>query len=308
MKKNNSTLIAELGGTNARLGITLNGTSLAESKQYFLSDFISVETLFDKYFEEINQVVSKAIIGVAAPVIEDEIRFTNNDIKFNQNTLKNKMFPKGLMVLNDLELQAYAIEGLSNDEIIKIGQVKEEKKGSKVLISPGTGLGLAGVVDTKVIFTEGGHLNIPPDSLELEGLLKKFSEDKGRPPTFEDLLSGKGINFIFQSLDGSSGTQYSNEEILANKDNPVCIKARKLVLYLLAIYCKYIALIWGATSGVFLSGSIANTLLKSEDLDTFRTHFESSETMEDLLKIMPVSLIKDTNLGAKGGLILASKG
>ena len=218
------------------------------------------------------------------------------------------MFPKGLMVLNDLELQAYAIEGLSNDEIIKIGQVKEEKKGSKVLISPGTGLGLAGVVDTKVIFTEGGHLNIPPDSLELEGLLKKFSEDKGRPPTFEDLLSGKGINFIFQSLDGSSGTQYSNEEILANKDNPMCIKARKLVLYLLAIYCKYIALIWGATSGVFLSGSIANTLLKPEDLDTFRTHFESSATMQDLLKIMPVSLIKDTNLGAKGGLILASKG
>ncbi len=274
MKKNNSTLIAELGGTNARLGVTVNGTILTESKQYLLSDFTSVEALFDKYFEEINQVVSKAI----------------------------------MMVLNDLELQAYAIEGLSNDEIIKIGQVKEEKKGSKVLISPGTGLGLAGVVDTKVIFTEGGHLNIPPDSLELEGLLKKFSEDKGRPPTFEDLLSGKGINFIFQSLDGSSGTQYSNEEILANKDNPVCIKARKLVLYLLAIYCKYIALIWGATSGVFLSGSIANTLLKPEDLDTFRTHFESSATMQDLLKIMPVSLIKDTNLGAKGGLILASKG
>ena len=308
MKKNNSTLIAELGGTNARLGVTENGSSLAESKQYLLSDFTSVEDLFDEYFKEINQVVSKGIIGVAAPVIDDEIRFTNNDIKFNQNALKNKMFPKGLMVLNDLELQAYAIDGLTNEEITRIGQVKEEKMGSKVLISPGTGLGLAGVVDTKVIFTEGGHLNIPPDSLELEDLLKKFNEDKGRPPTFEDLLSGKGINFIFQSLDGSSDIQYSNEEILANKDNPVCIKTRKFVLYLLAIYCKYIALIWGATSGVFLSGSIANTLLKPEDLDTFRTHFESSATMQDLLKIMPVSLIKDTNLGSKGGLILASKG
>ena len=308
MKKNNSTLIAELGGTNARLGVTENGISLAESKRYLLSDFTSVEDLFDEYFKEINQVVSKGIIGVAAPVIDDEIRFTNNDIKFNQNALKNKIFPKGLMVLNDLELQAYAIEGLGDEEFIRIGQVKEEKKGSKVLISPGTGLGLAGVVDTKVIFTEGGHLNIPPDSLELDDLLKKFREDKGRPPTFEDLLSGKGINFIFQSLDGSSGTQYSNEEILANKDNPMCIKARKLVLYLLAIYCKYIALIWGATSGVFLSGSIANTLLKPEDLDTFRAHFESSATMQDLLKIMPISLIKDTNLGSRGGLILASKG
>jgi len=308
MKKSNSTLIAELGGTNARLGVTEKGRSLAESKQYLLSDFTSVERLFAKYFEEINQVVSKGIIGVAAPVIEDEISFTNNDIKFNQNTLKNKMFPKGLMVLNDLELQAYAIESLSNDEIIRIGQVKEEKKGSKVLISPGTGLGLAGVVNAEVIFTEGGHLNIPSDSLELEDLLKKFRADKGRAPTFEDLLSGKGINFIFQSLDGSSGTQYSNEEILANKDNPLCVKTRKLVLYLLAIYCKYIALIWGATSGVFLSGSIANTLLKPEDLGTFRTHFESSQRMQDLLKIIPIFLIKDTNLGSKGGLILASKG
>ena len=85
MKKNNSTLIAELGGTNARLGVTENGSSLAESKQYLLSDFTSVEDLFDEYFKEINQVVSKGIIGVAAPVIENEIRFTNNDIKFNQN-------------------------------------------------------------------------------------------------------------------------------------------------------------------------------------------------------------------------------
>ncbi len=308
MKKSNSTLIAELGGTNARLGVTANGTILAESKQYLLSDFTSVEDLFNKYFEEINQVVYKGIIGVAAPVIEDEITFTNNDIKFNQNTLKNKIFPKGLIILNDLELQAYAIDGLSDDEILRVGQVKEEKKGSKVLISPGTGLGLAGVIDTKVIFTEGGHLNIPPDSLELEDLLKKFREDKGRPPTFEDLLSGKGINFIFKSLEGSSTSKYSNEEILDNKNNPDCIKTRKLVLYLLAIYCKYIALIWGATSGVFLSGSIANALLKPEDLDTFRIHFESSPTMQDLLKIMPVSLIKDINLGSKGGLILASKG
>ena len=308
MKKNNSTLIAELGGTNARLGVTENGSSLAESKQYLLSDFTSVEDLFDEYFKEINQVVSKGIIGVAAPVIDDEIRFTNNDIKFNQNALKNKMFPNGLMVLNDLELQAYAIDGLTNEEITRIGQVKEEKTGSKVLISPGTGLGLAGIVDTKVIFTEGGHLNIPSDSLELEDLLKKFSQNKGRPPTFEHLLSGKGISLIFQSLDGPSGTQYSNEEILANKDNPVCIKTRKLVLYLLAIYCKYMALIWGATSGVFLSGSIANALLKPKDLDYFRTNFESSRTMQDLLKIMPIYLIKDTNLGSKGGLILASNG
>jgi len=307
MKKTNTTLIADLGGTNARLGITKNGSSLVESKQYLLADFQTVEDLLDKYFEEINQGVSKGIIGVAAPVIEDEISFTNNEIKFSQKALRKRMFPKGLMVLNDLELQAYALSDLSNEEVIKIGNVKEEKKGSKVLISPGTGLGLAGIVSTKVIFTEGGHLNIPSDSREIEGLLNKFSEDKGRPPTFEDLLSGKGISFIFKSLGGSE-VNYSNEEILTNKSNPSCLKTRRCILYLLAIYCKYMALIWGATSGIFLTGSIANTLLKPEDLDTFRSQFESSATMQTLLRIIPTYLIKDTNLGSRGGLILASKG
>ncbi len=308
MKENSNTLIADLGGTNARLAITSNGSSLTESKQYLLADFQTIEDLLDMYLEEINQDISKGIVGVAAPVIEDEIRFTNNEIKFSQKALKNRMFPKGLMVLNDLELQGYALSDLSNDELTEIGNIKEEKKGSKVLISPGTGLGLSGIVRTKVIFTEGGHLNIPPDSLEIEGILKKFSEDKGRPPTFEDLLSGKGINFIFCTLDGSSEIHYSNEEILTNKDDPACLKTKTFMLYLLAIYCKYVALMWGATSGVFLTGSIANTLLKPEDLDTFRSQFESSATMQDLLKIIPVYLIRATNLGLRGGLVLASRG
>jgi len=67
-------------------------------------------------------------------------------------------------------------------------------------------------------------------------------------------------------------------------------------------------LIWGATSGVFLSGSIANTLLKPADLNTFRSQFESSATMQDLLKIVPLYLIKDANLGSRGGLVLVSEG
>ncbi len=79
MTEDNTTLIAELGGTNARLGLTKNGSSLVESRQYLLTDFDSVEALLDRYFEEINQVVFKGIFGVAAPVIEDEVKFTNNE-------------------------------------------------------------------------------------------------------------------------------------------------------------------------------------------------------------------------------------
>ena len=308
MKESNCILIAELGATNARMALTMEGTTLIESKEYLLTDFSSVDQLFEAYFEEIKQKASRGIIGVAAPVLGEKIRFTNNNIMFNQRTLKDKIFSKGLKVINDLELQAYAVEDLGDEEVLRIGEVKEEKEGSKVLISPGSGLGLAGIVDKHIIFTEGGHLNIPSDSQDIKEILKKFNQERGRNPTFEDLMSGKGINYIYKCFNNSINSGYTNEEILVNKVDSACLKTRKLMLYLLATYAKYIALIWGATSGVYFSGSIANSLLQPEELETFRADFENSPTMQELLVTIPVFLIKDLNLGLRGGLVLALRG
>lgn len=308
MKESNCILIAELGATNARIALTMEGTTLIESKEYLLTNFSSVDRLFEAYFEEIKQKVTRGIIGVAAPVLGEKIRFTNNNIMFNKRALKDKIFSKGLKVINDLELQAYAVEDLDDEEVLRIGEVEEEKKGSKVLISPGSGLGLAGIVDKQIIFTEGGHLNIPSDSQDIKEILKKFNQDRGRNPTFEDLMSGKGINYIYKCFNNSVNSGYTNEEILVNKVDSACLKTRKLMLYLLATYAKYIALIWGATSGVYFSGSIANSLLQPEELEAFRADFENSPTMQELLVTIPVFLIKDLNLGLRGGLVLALRG
>ena len=271
------------------------------------SYFSSVNNLFEKYFKDCGLCLKRGIIGVAAPVLEEEVKFTNIDIDFNQKSLRNSIFKKELLVLNDLELQAYGLEAVIENDIIKIGSVKEEKKGSKVLISPGTGLGLAGIVNKEVVFTEGGHLEIPSNVQDFNYIFKKFEKERKRLPTFEDFLSGKGINYIFCYLSGSKLSPYSNEEILINKTDENCIKTRKMITFLLSVYLRYIALIWGATSGVFITGSIANTLLKKEVHSSFRTEFENSMTMKQLLLKIPLYLIKDVNLGLKGGLILASR-
>ena len=125
MKESNCILIAELGATNARIALTKDGTTLIGSKEYLLNDFSTVDHLFEVYFEEIEQKATKAIIGVAAPVLGEEVRFTNNNIMFNQRILKDKVFSKGLKVMNDLELQAYALEDLGDEEVLRIGEVEE---------------------------------------------------------------------------------------------------------------------------------------------------------------------------------------
>ena len=190
MTASNKILIAELGATKARLAITEDQKTLIHLEEFQLQDFVSAEQLFNKYFDKINIQVDRAIVGVAAPVLEDEIRFTNIDIEFNQRTLKEGIFQKQLWVLNDLELQAHALEGLDSEEILEIGDIKEEKKGSKILVSPGTGLGLAGIVGNQVIFTEAGHLNIPSNLQGFNSIIKGFEQKKQR---MEILLS----NLIF---------------------------------------------------------------------------------------------------------------
>ena len=307
MKKNDAILVAEIGATNARLAMTLDKINLIEIRNYPLNVFSSVNNLFEKYFKDCGLCLKRGIIGVAAPVLEEEVKFTNIDMDFNQKSLRNSIFKKELLVLNDLELQAYGLEAVIEKDIIKIGSVKEEKKGSKVLISPGTGLGLAGIVNKEVVFTEGGHLEIPSNVQDFNYIFKKFEKERKRLPTFEDFLSGKGINYIFCYLSSSKLSPYSNEEILINKTDENCIKTRKMITFLLSVYLRYIALIWGATSGVFITGSIANTLLKKEVHSSFRTEFENSMTMKQLLLKIPLYLIKDVNLGLKGGLILASR-
>ena len=66
------------------------------------------------------------------------------------------------------------------------------------------------------------------------------------------------------------------------------------------------ALFWGANGGVYLSGSIVNSLLLDTNFKQFRDDFEDSSKMNSLLKEIPIFLIKELNLGFKGALKLAS--
>ena len=64
---------------------------------------------------------------------------------------------------------------------------------------------------------------------------------------------------------------------------------------------------WGKTGGVYLAGSIVNTLITEEVYLTFRETFESSETMQGLLKAIPLILVTIDYIGFRGALELSKK-
>ena len=302
-------LLADLGATNARFATTEDGLSYRNPKELKISEYNSMRELCMGYLSSIKTTnIRRAFIGVAAPVIGDVITFVNCDLEFSQSELQSNLFPDGLKVVNDLALQAHAVNLLEEVELETIGQNFSDAEGPKVLVIPGTGLGMAGIVNEEVVSTEAGHLNIPAKIKKenLDQIIEVFRHQAGRMPTFEDFLSGKGLNFFYCVLSGQDKCSLTNEEILLNYNtDAICLEVKESMNYLFAAYLRYIALAWGALGGVYLAGSITNSLLFDIDNNKFRQIFEDSETMNSLLKVTPVYRVKPQDLGFRGALKLA---
>ena len=302
------TLLADLGATNARFAISADGKTYRDSLELRISEYDSIESLCQGYLKLIDlKGLKRAVIGVAAPVITDSVSFVNIDLEFSQSELQSSLFSEGLRVVNDLALQAHAVNFLKDDELEVIGVRLPYLEGPRILVSPGTGLGVAGIIQEEVVSTEAGHLNIPA-KIKKEGLdriIDVFRRKTGRMPTFEDFLSGKGLNFFYYVLSGQEECQFSNEEILLNYNtDSICLEVKDSMNYLYAAYLRYITLAWGALGGVYLAGSITNSLLSGIDNNEFRNIFEDSDTMKGLLRVTSLYQVKPQDLGFRGALKL----
>jgi glucokinase len=276
---------------------------------YQINNFDSVEELCLAYFEDKGlKNINKAVIGVAAPILGDKVSFVNTNLELSIKNLEKKIFSGGLIVVNDLELQAYALFNLKAGDLSYIGK-KNLTEGPKILVAPGTGLGLAGILGKAVIATEAGHINISNKELrpDLEVIIERFTKEYHRAPTYEDFLSGKGITYFYRALSGETSLDLSSEEILLARGDTYSLQTRDVLNYLLSSYLRYMALVWGSQGGVLLSGSIVNTLLLEEDYQEFRNTFEDSDTMRDFMRTVPLARVLIEEIGFKGGLELSKK-
>ena len=121
--------------------------------------------------------------------------------------------------------------------------------------------------------------------------------------TFEDLLSGKGISYIYGFLSQDYDHNYSNEDILNNdKNDPLYRETKTFLIKIFAVFAKYTSLIIGSSGGVYLAGSLSESLLKDNDFLEFRDTFEESKKMDKYLSNIPVFLINEKDLGYMGAL------
>lgn len=285
-------LVADIGGTNVRFAMASiddeNGIKLEDIKVYSTENWLYLEDAVADYLVQVGRKPSRAAIAFAGPVNSDEVSMTNGTWQFNQSELAPYLKMEEVKVLNDYCANACSLPLLKNDQLLKIGGGEIEEGGNKIVLGPGTGIGVGALVSVgdkwKAIASEGGHIGFSPSG-DLEKEICAIIAEEYTRVSIEEVVSGRGMSNIYYALGLINGTKNLRldpaeiNELATKKRDADSIQTLKIFSNMLGCYASDMAGTFNATGGVYLAGGVIPRI-KEFFLDSdFREKFEENEKL-----------------------------
>jgi glucokinase len=299
--RKSSVLVADIGGTNARFAIAdLATLALSDVHRVRCADHPNLGDALHDYAGRLTAVPERAAIAVAAPVTGGEIRLTNSPWAFSQAELCRKANLRHVHLLNDFEALALALPHLGRDEVQQIGGGVPVEGAAKIVLGPGTGMGVAGLVQSSdrwiALPGEGGHVSLGARDEQQLALLERIR--KGRDHlSAERVLSGPGLVELYQAIAASHGLsapELEPNDVLvkgSSGEDEIAVEALDLFVTWLGRFAGDAALLLGARGGVYLGGGIAPKIAGKLSMGHFREAFEDKGRMGAYLAPVPIYVI-----------------
>jgi glucokinase len=295
-------LIADVGGSTSRFALATGG--MPERVMKLPNDSVtSFEAAVARYLDVVGTRPAAAVFAVAAPIDGDEVAMTNRAWRFGIHDMSAR-FGFDVTVLNDFEALAWAVLGLTEQDTRHLGGPAGERPGVRVVLGPGTGLGVAAMVPTKsgwhAVASEGGHVAFGPDSAEEEPVFAQLRAECGESVSAETVLSGAGLvrlNHVLHSAEAAGP-----EAILAaaRAGDRAALGTVALFSRLLGRFAGDAALTFKATGGVYVAGGVAMGMGPLLDAAVFRAGFDAHPACAKLLGAIPTRLITSAEPGLLG--------
>jgi glucokinase len=319
MDQDTAVLVADVGGTNARLAIAqanadLTTVAISAFQSLRGADYADLPSLIDSYLQTLDVPrPQQACLAIAGPIQGEVGTLTNTGWKADTRALAQRFQFRSVKLFNDFAALAYSVPYLQADELVEVHAAPTPPQGPISVIGPGTGFGVALLVPEsgqgwRVVATEGGHRSFAPTTrreLQLYERLGGFEKHLSA----ENLLSGAGIATIYQALaviSGHSAQALEPDQIsrrALDGDDPLCVETIALFCDILGSVAGDTALIQGGTGGVYLGGGILPKiqplLLKSR----FYARFHAKGVMSPYLERIPVWLINSAHAALKGAAL-----
>lgn len=304
-------LVADIGGTNIRLGIARANGEVNEITVYQCREFDSLKAVVEHYLTE-NYIADSRInacFAIACPVENDLIQMTNLPWQFSKSELKEQLNLNKLLVINDYTAIAYAVPYLSDDQKVQIGHGKAQKGKPISICGPGTGLGVANVVPVAekwvALSGEGGHVDFAPiDRTEVK--IFEYLNEKYAHVSYEQLLSGLGIEQIYQALVAIHNVELPKlsakeiSEMALSNDCSICRQTLEQFCKILGSFAGNLALTLASFGGVYIAGGIVPRFVEFFNQSEFRSRFESKGRLSQFNQNIPTFVITESQPGILG--------
>lgn len=313
-------LVGDMGGTNARFAMAdAREPGFHNLVKLPCRDFATADAAIKHYLDQ-QSIESPDLICVAAagPVRNGSVRLTNNHWRLDQQALREQFSVDQVIVLNDFEAVTYALPILSSSDTHVIGHGDtpdlEDADFSIGVLGPGTGLGAAGLLGRSgavyPVVGEGGHLGFAPQTAQQVEVLR-FLRKRFQWVSNERLVSGPGIENIYAALSALNDEPDSHKaaaDIFALAQarlDPMASEAVSLFFEVLGQVAGDLALMLGATDGIFLAGGILPRYPELLDQSGFRQAFKNKGRYRTLLEQVPTLLVTRPNPGLLGAACCA---
>lgn len=304
----------DVGGTHARFArarIDNGRIELGEPITLNTSDYASLQTAWEEFARASGGPVPRAAsIAIAAPIVGDTIRMTNNSWIFRTDAIDEQLGLDKVTLINDFGAVAHAVARTPEEQLVHIAGPDKPlpERGTVTVVGPGTGLGVAHFHrfpgGYHVQSTEGGHIDFAPlDEID-DRMLAKLRKEHRRVST-ERVHSGPGIWEIYQALAAVEKRPVEPtddrtiwERGLAREDS-LAVAAVDRFCASLGSVCGDYALAHGA-SAVVLAGGLGLRLREVLPKSGFGERFRFKGRYTEMMAGIPVKMIVHPQPGLYG--------
>ncbi|WP_228160584.1 glucokinase [Marinobacter bohaiensis] len=309
-------LVGDIGGTNARFALAREGDVRPHAIEVLpCGEFDNLDGAIRAYMERVGvERIKDVCLAVAGPVPSPndpnaQVRMTNNHWRFGLQVIREQFGLRSFKVINDFTAMALGVPHVPQEHLIHVCGGPGDVTRARLVIGPGTGLGVSGLVPLRdgwvPLMTEGGHVDFAPtDEVEI-AILQILKARFGRV-SVERILCGQGLLNLYQAHAEIQG-------VAAPLDTPAKITAAavsdadSLARHALRHFCEILgrtagnaALTLGSVGGVYLCGGILPRFIEFFLESPFQAAFEDKGRMRPLMERTPVHVVTEPYTGLLG--------
>jgi glucokinase len=302
-------IVADIGGTNTRVALA-DGRRVREDSviRYRNADATGLADVLARYMATQGVTdVDGICVDAAGPVTDGEVRLTNLDWEIHLDVLRRAVRAERAGLLNDLQAQAYGLADVPADRLRTLIDRPAQAGQTQLVFNLGTGVNAAPVFihgGRRIVPpSECGHINMPIRT-EADLRLARFVERHHGFPGVEDVLSGRGVERLWQFVTTEAGrpSEATSAEVVARLQagDADALAVARLFARLVGTECGNLALIFMPFGGIALCGGLARAFAPWLTDADFGAAFRDKGRFQGFMDQFRISVVEDDFAGLTG--------